>query len=125
MNGIDVLKKASGIIHSGGLAIGRGFDGKGYSLSAALVEAAYEGPSRDRRWDADAYLQARQWLSGALGIGNSYDAIADWNDSFKTSKDGKQVFTKTVRDATSALNKAISNGQNYLDGIFDETSSNK
>jgi hypothetical protein len=104
MNEITVLKNAAREISSHGLAIGAGTDAKGQVCTAsALVRGAtvegkfYEGP----------YLAARQALAAELGIFASYQAIADWNDAFRTNKDGKPIHYRTAAEVIKILTETI------------------
>ena len=105
MNGIDVINNAIRIINKRGLSIGAGANSKGEVCTAvALVQGAKRHETG--KFVESAYVEARSILCLHLGIASSYQAIADWNDAFRTTKDHKKIFFRTKEEVVEVLTQA-------------------
>lgn len=102
----ELLNRAANTIDKHGLARGKAYDKetKAYCLGASLVEAAtYGSPSK---FHEKEYGLARNLLCGQLGISSSYDAMADYNDDFYTTKKGQIIYKHSPQDMVKALRSA-------------------
>jgi hypothetical protein len=109
MTAKEILNRAAGKIEKNGLSYEKAFEKDALCTGSALVGASYEyitnKPGNAKFHDKE-YTIARNLFCGLLGINSSYESIVQWNDDFRTEKNGRKVYKRTKEEVVRKLREA-------------------
>jgi hypothetical protein len=112
MTAKEILNRTAGRIEKNGLSVGSPTTGQSLCTAINLVRASYEFVNGKEKFFDKEYTIARNLFCGLLGINSSYESISQWNDDFRTEKDGRKVYKRSKEEVVRKLREAANLSEN-------------